>query len=108
MFTIICFNLMEEQSVVENDIIIYTLQVVFLLRRQAKLDAFKEQYNRHPLSTEGGKIPYQLWIARAPSEKDRSVEVDEIAELGIERNKNTDDTKNDENASFPDDDDEYF
>lgn len=44
-----------------NEIDIFCLAYVFLPRIQRSLERFVEQWNNHPLSTEGGLSPLQLW-----------------------------------------------
>ena len=46
---------------VDNDIDLFCLQFVFLPRINAQLDQFASAWNNHPLRTENGLSPLQLW-----------------------------------------------
>ena len=48
---------------VDNDTDVYALHYVFLPRINASLNAFKESWNNHPLSTENNMSPLQLYTA---------------------------------------------
>lgn len=57
------FIRMENEGILceTNEIDLFCLTYVFLPRIRRSLDRFLEQWNNHPLSTEGGLSPLQLW-----------------------------------------------
>ena len=59
------FYFMEEIGILDpdNEIHLYSLHYIFLARINAALKAFKDGWNNHPLSSEGGLSPLQLWIS---------------------------------------------
>ena len=63
------FSYLESEKLldVDNDLLLFCLQYAFVPLIQQNLDIFKERYNRHPLSTESNKTPYQLYALARPS-----------------------------------------
>lgn len=59
------FNHMESVGLLqpENDVHIYSLHYVYLPRINASVRAFRDAWNRHPMSSERGLSPHQQWIA---------------------------------------------
>lgn len=59
------FYFMEMSSILDpdNELHLYSLHYVFLPRVNAALNTLKESWNNHPLSSEGGLSPLQLWIS---------------------------------------------
>ena len=52
---------------VDNDIDLFCLHFVFLPRINAQLDQFASAWNNHPIRTENGLSPLQLWTRGLPS-----------------------------------------
>ena len=54
---------MEDNEIlnVDDEVHLFSLQYVYRPRIQKSLDEFREGWNRHPLSTEHCKTPYQIW-----------------------------------------------
>ena len=48
--------------IISNDIDLFALHYVYILRINAHLEIFREAYSRHRLRTEGHGSPLQLWI----------------------------------------------
>ena len=59
------FHHMEEVHVlnVDDEIHLYCLHYVFLTRINNALQQFCDGWNNHPISSEGGMSPLQLWIS---------------------------------------------
>lgn len=57
------FIRMENENILDetSEIDLFCLTYVFLPRIRKSLNTFVEQWNNHPLSTEGGLSPLQLW-----------------------------------------------
>ena len=58
------FYFMEDNWLLDptNEIHLFALHYVFLLRINKNMDIFRESYNKAPLSTERNKSPEQLWL----------------------------------------------
>ena len=58
------FYFMKDLSILdnENEVHLFALHYVFLPRINAALRGFISGWNNHPLSSEGGLSPLQLWI----------------------------------------------
>lgn len=56
---------MEEQNVLNasQDVDMFALHYIFLPRIQRSLDAFRERFNFHSLSTARNRTPWQLWAS---------------------------------------------
>lgn len=59
------FNHMENSDLLDasDDVHLFCLQYVFIPRINRSLTAFQAAWNMHPLSSEGGLSPNQLWIS---------------------------------------------
>ena len=57
------FYVMEDTNLlsVDNNIDLFSLQFVFIPRINAQLDLFASAWNNHPIRTENGLSPLQLW-----------------------------------------------
>ena len=57
------FEHIEAQNIlnVENDTDLFCLHYVFIAKINARLEAFRQAWNQHPLSTEGNCSPLQLY-----------------------------------------------
>ncbi|KAL2092694.1 hypothetical protein ACEWY4_012492 [Coilia grayii] len=57
------FNFMEQQGILDslNEIHLFCLHYIYLPRIQRSMNEFREQWNNHGLSTQGGQTPLQLW-----------------------------------------------
>lgn len=67
--TVLFYNLfrhMENCSYldIDNEMNMFCLHYIFLQRINSSLTCFKNAWNCHPLSTESGLSPNQLWISR--------------------------------------------
>lgn len=47
----------------DNTVHIFCLHYVFLPRINASIRAFRDAWNHHPMQSEGGRSPQQLWIS---------------------------------------------
>ena len=58
------FNILEESNEldIDNDIHLFCLHYVFLPKINISLRAFQEGWNEHPLQSERGLSPTQLWL----------------------------------------------
>lgn len=59
------FNFMENEGILDlsNDMDVFCLHYVFLLRLNRTLEEFRLGWNHHGVSTESNQSPYQIWIA---------------------------------------------
>lgn len=59
------FHYMEEEGVLDpdNSVHLFCLHYVYLPRINASIAAFTEAWNQHPMQSEHGLSPLQLWIA---------------------------------------------
>lgn len=57
------FNFMQEQGILDslNELHMFCLHYIYLPRIQRSVNEFREQWNNHGLSTQGGQTPLQLW-----------------------------------------------
>lgn len=57
------FTFMEEQGILDslNDLHIFCLHYIYIPRVQRAVTEFRNQWNHHGLSTQGGHTPLQLW-----------------------------------------------
>lgn len=58
------FTYMEMSNILDplNEIHIFCLHFIFLSRINYHLSSFRSTFNEHPLSTENGQSPLQLWV----------------------------------------------
>ena len=66
--TILYYNLfhyMENEALLDpdNSVHLFCLHYVYLPRINASITAFVEAWNRHPMQSERGLSPWQLWIS---------------------------------------------
>lgn len=57
------FNFMEDRGVLDslNELHLFCLHYIYLPRIQRAASEFRNQWNNHGLSTQGGQTPLQLW-----------------------------------------------
>lgn len=74
------FYFMEDIGILDpdNEIHLYSLHYVFLPRLNAALKTFKEGWNNHPLSSEGGLSPLQLWLSGVLTLDDADANLTEV------------------------------
>ena len=56
------FNYMENEGLLDPVHMFY-LHYIFLPRINASIEAFRDAWNHHPMQSEGGHSPQQLWIS---------------------------------------------
>lgn len=71
------FCYLEDQGLLDisNEMHLFALHYVYISRLNKHLEMFRAAWDMHPLSTEGNKLPVQLWIS---SQRSSNLEEEEL------------------------------
>lgn len=83
--TMMSFTLEEDGLLDISDVVhLFGVHYIFVPRLRADLDTFTEGWNNHPLRTEGGLTPEQLWCMGHLQDLDEGEKLEDLQDAGID------------------------